>query len=64
MHELLRNPDSFYKVLQLTVSTLRLKDMMTHAVGELRELFGCDRCTLYVVDRESGELYTQLAERA
>lgn len=63
MKELLRNPDSFYKILELTVSTLNLEDMMTHVVEELRDLFTCDRCTLYAVDRKTNELYTQIAQK-
>lgn len=63
MKELLRNPDSFYKILELTVSTLNVNDMMTYVVEELRELFGCDRCTLYAVDQKKTELYTQIAQK-
>lgn len=64
MKELLRNPDSFYKILELTVSSLKLEDIMTRVVDELRDLFDCDRCTLYVVDRKAGELYTQVAQKS
>lgn len=64
MHELLRNPDSFYKILELTVSTLNLDEMMTKVMDELRELFDCDRCTLYVVDAKANELYTQVAQKS
>lgn len=63
MHELLRNPDSFYKVLELTVSTLDLNDMLTNVVEEMRDLFGSDRCTLYVVDKNKNELYTKVAQK-
>ena len=64
MKELLRNPDSFYKILELTVSSLNLDDIMTRVVDELCDLFGCDRCTLYVVDRQANELYTQVAQKS
>lgn len=64
MKELLRNPDSFYKILELTVSTLSLDDIMTRVVEELRSLFDCDRCTLYVVDKAANEIYTQVAQKS
>lgn len=64
MKELLRNPDSFYKILELTVSTLNLDEMLTRVVEELQDLFDCDRCTLYVVDRKRNELYTQVAQKS
>lgn len=64
MKELLRNPDSFYKILELTVSTLDLQEMLTLVVDELTDLFGCDRCTLYVIDKGANELYTQVAQKS
>lgn len=64
MKELLRNPDSFYKILELTVSSLSVDDIMTRVVAELTDLFGCDRCTLYVVDKKANELYTQVAQKS
>lgn len=63
MKELLRNPDSFYKILELTVSTLDIDVMFTEVVEELRELFDSERCTLYVLDRQLNELYTKVAEK-
>jgi len=63
MKELLRNPDSFYKVLELTVSTLDIDAMFTEVVEELRELFDSERCTLYVLDKEAHELYTKIAQK-
>lgn len=64
MKELLRNPDSFYKILELTVSTLSLDEMLTGVVDELTDLFGCDHCTLFVVDKPAGELYAQVAKKS
>lgn len=64
MKELLRNPDVFYKLLDLTVSTLDIDDMMIKLVEELRELFDCDRCTLYAVDRKANEVYTKVAQKS
>lgn len=64
MKELLRNPDSFYKILDLTVSSLSVDEIMTRVVAELTELFGCDRCTLYVLDKAANDLYTQVAEKS
>lgn len=64
MKELLRNPDSFCKILELTVSDLSVDDIMTKVMDELNDLFGCDRCTLYVVDADANELYTQVAQKS
>jgi len=64
MKELMRNPDTFYKILELTVSTLNLEDMITHVVEELRELFTCERCTLFVADRKTNEVYTLIAQKS
>lgn len=64
MHELMRNPDSFYKILESTVSTLNLDDLMTEVMDELTDLFGCDRCTLYVIDKEANEFYTLIAQKS
>ncbi|MBI5438426.1 MAG: GAF domain-containing protein [Nitrosomonadales bacterium] len=64
MLELLRNPDSFCKMLSLTVSDLSIDEIMTSVMSELNELFGCDRCTLYVVDKGTNELYTQVAQKS
>ncbi len=63
MKELLRNPDSFYKVLELTVSTLDINSMFTEVVEELRDLFDSERCTLYVLDKGTNELYTKIAQK-
>lgn len=63
MIELMRNPDSFCKILELTVSDLSVNDIMTRVVNELTALFGCDRCTVYVVNKEACELHTQVAQK-
>ncbi|MBI4986388.1 MAG: GAF domain-containing protein [Rhodocyclales bacterium] len=63
MKELLRNPDAFCKILGLTVSSLSVDDIMTRVVDELSDLFGCDRCTVYVVDKKTNELYTKVAQK-
>lgn len=62
MKEIMRNPDSFGKILELTVSALSLEEIMVRVVEELRDLFNCDRCTLYVIDKKANELYTQVTQ--
>ena len=64
MKELLRNPDSFCKILELTVSDLSVDDIMTRVVDELTELFDCDRCMVYVIDDKANELYTQVDQKS
>lgn len=50
-------------MLELTVSTLNLEDMLTYVVEELRDLFDSERCILYVLDRKSNELFTMVAQQ-
>ncbi|OHC62029.1 MAG: hypothetical protein A2045_05750 [Rhodocyclales bacterium GWA2_65_20] len=64
MKELLRNPDSFSKILELTVSDLSVDDIMMRVVDELTDLFDCDRCAVYVVDQKANELYTQVDQKS
>lgn len=64
MKELMRNPDSFCKILELTVSAMDLDEIMIRVVDEMRELFDCDRCTLYVVDKKANELYARVGEES
>jgi GAF domain-containing protein len=64
MIELLRNPDSFCKILELTVSNLDIDDIMTRVVDEFREILDCDRCMVYVVDNKANELYTQVDQKS
>lgn len=63
MKEILRNPDTFHKILVMTVTSADFKEMITNAFDELRDLFGCDRCSLYAVDRKANELYTLVAQK-
>ena len=63
MKEILRNPDTFHKVLLLTITSPSFKEMLISVFDELRDLFGCDRCSLYVVDRKSNEIYTLITQK-
>ncbi|MEE9613948.1 MAG: GAF domain-containing protein [Thermodesulfobacteriota bacterium] len=58
-----RNPEVFSKVLSMAVSGLSIDDMLTKVVEEVRDLAGCDRCSLYIVDKEKNELYTKIAQK-
>lgn len=64
MIELMRNPESFCKILELTVSDLSDEDIMIRVVDELKDLFDCDRCMVYVVDKKANELYTQVDQKS
>ena len=63
MKEILRNPDTFHKILQLTVTSPTFKEMIISVFDELRDLFGCDRCSLYAVDRKTNEIYTLITQK-
>jgi GAF domain-containing protein len=63
MKEILRNPDTFHKILLLTVTSPTFDDMIISVFDELRELFGCDRCSLYAADRKAGEIYTLITQK-
>ena len=63
MKEIVRNPDTFHKILVMTVTSADYKDMIVKAFDELRDLFGCDRCSLYAIDRRANELYTLIAQK-
>jgi GAF domain-containing protein len=63
MKEILRNPDTFHKILQLTISSPTFKEMIISVFDELRDLFGCDRCSLYAVDRKANEIYTLITQK-
>jgi GAF domain-containing protein len=61
--EILRNPDTFHKILQLTVTSPDFNEMIISVFDELRDLFGCDRCSLYAVDRKANEIYTLITQK-
>lgn len=61
--EILRNPDTFHKILLLTITSPTFKEMIIDVFEELRDLFGCDRCSLYAVDRKSNEIYTLITQK-
>jgi GAF domain-containing protein len=63
MKEILRNPDTFHKILLLTTTSPTFKDMIINVFDELRDLFGCDRCSLYAVDRKANEIYTLITQK-
>ncbi len=64
MIELMRNPDSFCKILKLTVSDLSDDEIMTRVADELKDLFDCDRCMVYAVDKKAGEIYTLVDQKS
>jgi len=64
MIELMRNPESFCKILELTVSDLSDGDIMVRVVNELKDLFDCDRCMVYAVDKKANELYTLVDQKS
>ena len=63
MKEILRNPDTFHKILLLTTTSPTFKDLIINVFDELRDLFGCDRCSLYAVDRKANEIYTLITQK-
>ena len=63
MKEIVRNPDTFHKILVMTVTCADYRELLAQAFDELRDLFGCERCSLYAIDRKANELYTLIAQK-
>ncbi len=52
----------FFRVLSNMLSTLRIDDILTSVIAEARTILGAERCSLYIVDRENGQLYTKVLQ--
>ncbi|MBM4135228.1 MAG: GAF domain-containing protein [Nitrospira sp.] len=62
MGKLLLNPDKFFDILNTILSTLEMNELLTTVVEEIQSIIKADRCTLYLIDRESNELYSKVLQ--
>jgi len=54
--------DKFFGILHTIFSTLNIDEILTTVVKEIQLTLGADRCTLYLVDRESNVLYSKVLQ--
>ncbi|MCC6346677.1 MAG: GAF domain-containing protein [Nitrospirales bacterium] len=54
--------DNFFEILNTILSTLDINEILTSVVEQIRSVIKADRCTLYLIDRENGELYSKVLQ--
>src|SRR4030043_435440 len=54
--------DKFFGILHTIFSTLDIDEILTTVVKEIQLTLGADRCTLYLIDRESNVLYSKVLQ--
>lgn len=54
--------DKFFGILNTIFSTLNIDEILTTVVKEIQSILRADRCTLYLVDKESNELYSRVLQ--
>jgi GAF domain-containing protein len=54
--------EKFFGILNTILSTLSIEEILTTVVEEIRKTIGCDRCTLYLISKERGELYSKVLQ--
>lgn len=52
----------FFNILGTILSTLDINEILTTVVKEIQTILTADRCTLYLIDKESGELYSKVLQ--
>lgn len=62
MKSLALTTDTFFSILDIVLSTLHIDEILTTVVDEIRSLLKAERCTLYLVDHETQELYTKVLQ--
>jgi transcriptional regulator with GAF, ATPase, and Fis domain len=62
MEQLPLETDKFFSILNTIFSTLNIDEILTTVVKEIQSILNADRCTLYLVDRESNELYSKVLQ--
>lgn len=62
MKQLAMEADRFFSILDTTLSTLKIDEILTTVVNEIRSILRADRCTLYLVDRDNRELYSKVLQ--
>ncbi|MEW6215308.1 MAG: GAF domain-containing protein [Nitrospirota bacterium] len=57
--------DKFFSILDTIntiLSTLNIDEILTTVVKEIQSILKAERCTLYLIDRESNELYSKVLQ--
>ncbi len=62
MDQLPLETGNFFSILNTIFSTLNIDEILTTVVKEIQSILKADRCTLYLVDRESNELYSKVLQ--
>jgi transcriptional regulator with GAF, ATPase, and Fis domain len=62
MEQLPLETDKFFPILNTIFSTLNIDEILTTVVKEIQSILKADRSTLYLVDRESNELYSKVLQ--
>lgn len=57
----LRPLSGLYRVVKAMATERKLESMLEVITSETTKMLKCDRCSLFVVDHQSGELWTQVA---
>ena len=62
MEQLSLETRKFFSILHTIFSTLNIDEILTTVVKEIQSILKADRCTLYLVDRESNVLYSKVLQ--
>jgi GAF domain-containing protein len=62
MEQLALSTEKFFSILDTILSTLDIDALLTTVVEEIRSIIGADRCTLYLINVESNELYSKVLQ--
>ncbi|MGD0281751.1 MAG: GAF domain-containing protein [Dissulfurispiraceae bacterium] len=62
MVQLALSTQKFFDILDTILSTLDINVLLTTVVEEIRAIIGADRCTLYLINSETSELYSRVLQ--
>src|SRR5208283_5595349 len=62
MEQLSLSTDKFFDILDTILSTLDINALLTTVVKEIQAIIGADRCTLYLINSETNELYSRVLQ--
>lgn len=62
MEQLALSPDKFFGILNTIISTLQINEILTTVVKEIQAILNADRCTLYLISKETNELYSKVLQ--
>jgi GAF domain-containing protein len=62
MVQLAMSTQKFFDILDTILSTLDINSLLTTVVKEIQLIIGADRCTLYLINSETNELYSRVLQ--